>query len=79
MKDLVIHELPSEARLRYDAVPYFPTRADFMSAETHVAVDRDAAAIWHREAVRWRMANEGRPLDLSAIAEATLRALHPNA
>lgn len=79
MKDLVIHELPSEARLRYDAVPYFPTRADFEQAEKLAAIDQHPAAVWHREAMRWRCANEGKPLDLHAIAEATLRALHPNA
>lgn len=76
---LTIEALPVEAHMRYDAVPSFPTRSDFEQAERYVARDRHPAAIWHREAVRWRLANEGRSLDLVAIADATLRAMHATA
>jgi hypothetical protein len=69
-------ELPHEAHLRYDAVPSFPTRSDFEHAEKLVRTETHPAAIWHREAVRWRMSNEGKPLDMVAIADAVLRALH---
>lgn len=72
--------LPIAAHLRYGDVPAWASSEDFQNAAVRVSSDLDtyAEAHWHIEAVRWRRANGGRPLDegLREIAQATARRLY---
>lgn len=63
--------LPVRSHLLFGAVPLFPTSDDFQLAAMVASHANDAAAEWRVEAIRWRRGNEGKPLDLRAIAVAT--------
>ncbi len=71
--------LPFEAGVRYGEVPLYPTGEDFQNAACVCAHEQRPAAVWFREAIRWRRGpGYGRPLNegLKAIASATATAIY---
>jgi len=69
--------LPLAAHIRYGAVPAYPTSEDFQNFAGTKEHEQRPEAHWHLEAIRWRRANLGSPLDagLRAIAIATAAAI----
>jgi hypothetical protein len=68
--------LPFDAHVRYGAVPEWPVEADFHNAVSVAFHERRPSAVWRKEAVRWRLHNGGKALDLKTIASATAKALY---
>lgn len=68
--------LPFASHVRYGALPEWPIEAEFHNAVSVAFHERHPAAVWRKEAVRWRLHNGGKPLDLKAIARATATALY---
>ena len=75
--------LPLAAHFECGPVPTHPTGEAFQLAAIGASHDgsgiitiREAALVWHREAIRWRLGNAGAALDLPAIAQATSAELY---
>lgn len=69
--------LPFAAGIRYGAVPPYPTSEDFQNFAGVKEHEQRPEAHWHLEAIRWRRANPGKPLNdgLKDIARATAAAI----
>jgi hypothetical protein len=70
--------LPFRAHVLYGDVPLYPISEDFHLAVSVAFGRDDAAADWRVEAVRWRLAHMGKPLNegLREIAAATAARLY---
>ncbi len=79
--------LPILAHLECGPVPMHPTGEDFQRAAMCAAVgDEDgiiskveAAGVWQREAIRWRMGHGGCALDIPAISRNVAAELYKRA
>lgn len=69
--------LPFAAALRYGPVPLYPLDGDFQGFACVKEHEQRPEAHWHLEAIRWRMAHPGKPLNdgLRDIARATAAAI----
>lgn len=61
--------LPFAAHLEYGPVPEWPTSEDFHLAVSVAFGADDPAAEWRVAAIRYRIANGGKPLDDAALRE----------
>jgi hypothetical protein len=70
--------LPFAAGVRYGAVPEYPRSEDFQNFAGTKEHEQRPEAHWQLEAIRWRLAHPGRPLNegLKDIARATAAAIH---
>ena len=68
--------LPFAAGVEFGPVPEYPLDSDFQMAG--MRADESPAARWQCEAIRWRRANPGKPLNdgLKSIALRVAAALH---
>jgi len=69
--------LPFAAGVRYGSVPEWPTREDFQNFACTKEHEQRPEAHWHLEAIRWRLAHPGKPLNdgLREIAVKTADAI----
>lgn len=71
--------LPIKAHILLGQVPLNPNYGDFCLAVSDLEHDQTPESLWRLEAIRWRLANQGKNLDLQAINKVVAKRLYEEA